>query len=61
MNQLNNYTPLSFEELNKMNGGESIWYWIAYGAGWVARGIKDDIDRMSQPGSYQWDPARPYG
>ncbi len=35
-----NYKNLSNEEMKTINGGESIWYWVAYGVGGVVRGIK---------------------
>ncbi|WP_146088805.1 hypothetical protein [Neolewinella xylanilytica] len=60
MKNLKNVEIIPHEELAVLNGGESIWYWIAYAAGWTARGIQSDIDRMSQPGRYEWSPARPY-
>ena len=30
---------ISEEEMQKINGGESFWYWVAYGAGSVGRGV----------------------
>lgn len=32
-------TPLSEEELIAVHAGESLWYWVAYGVGLVARGV----------------------
>jgi len=29
---------LSFDELKKINGGETAWYWVAYGVGQFVRG-----------------------
>ncbi|WP_240668983.1 bacteriocin [Flavobacterium columnare] len=29
----NNLKELSIKEMNEINGGESIWYWVAYGVG----------------------------
>ena len=39
-----NLKELSFEEASTINGGESLWYWVAYGAGAVAREVKDTVD-----------------
>lgn len=32
---------LTFEQANELSGGESLWYWIAYGVGAAGRGIAD--------------------
>jgi hypothetical protein len=32
-------SELSFEEAISINGGESLWYWVAYGVGAVASGL----------------------
>jgi hypothetical protein len=32
---------LTDEEASAINGGESLWYWVAYGAGSVARDVVD--------------------
>lgn len=30
---------LSPDEMAQYNGGESLWYWVAYGVGSIGRGI----------------------
>jgi hypothetical protein len=34
-------TELSEDEYVSINGGESLWYWVAYGAGAAAREVTD--------------------
>lgn len=58
---MNNYQDLTPLEIEACSGGESIWYWLSYAAGATVRALEEDWDRASQPGSYQWSPARPYG
>ncbi|MBT1705314.1 hypothetical protein [Chryseosolibacter indicus] len=31
---------LSSEEASSTNGGESLWYWVAYGVGAIGRGME---------------------
>ena len=52
---------LTVNQYQDITGGESIWYWISYGIGHIAREIGEDIERMQQPGGYEWSAARPYG
>ena len=32
---------LTTEELTAVNGGESLWYWVAYGVGTAAHAVVD--------------------
>jgi|LakMenE18May11ns_1017448.scaffolds.fasta_scaffold9005380_1 hypothetical protein len=34
---------LTFEESNGINGGESLWYWVAYGVGTAAHAVVDGV------------------
>ena len=35
----NQLVALSLIEMNEITGGESLWYWIAYGVGSIGRGV----------------------
>ncbi len=35
----NQLEALSLTEMNEITGGESLWYWIAYGVGSIGRGV----------------------
>lgn len=41
---LDGFSELSREESMSIIGGESLWYWIAYGVGYVGYVIKNSID-----------------
>ncbi len=34
---------LTFEESCEINGGESLWYWIAYGIGATAKVVSNGV------------------
>ena len=53
--------PLTIEDSRNTIGGESIWYWISYAAGWTVREIEEEIERLHDSKPYEWSPARPYG
>ncbi len=36
-----NLQELTFEQASGINGGESLWYWVAYGVGAGARAVAD--------------------
>ncbi|HPZ87380.1 MAG TPA: hypothetical protein PLQ32_04725 [Flavihumibacter sp.] len=44
---------LSMDEALSINGGETLWYWIAYGIGAGARGVYDGVkwvhENLKQP------------
>ena len=40
----NNLQVLSAKEAIEINAGESAWYWVAYGAGMVVRGVEAFMD-----------------
>lgn len=44
---------LTFEESCEINGGESLWYWIAYGIGATAKVVSNGVsavhDALKQP------------
>ncbi len=42
---------LSFEEASGINGGETLWYWIAYVAGGITHGLVNDL-RAASNGTY---------
>ena len=45
---------LSFEEALTINGGESLWYWIAYGVGATANFIyQAAISEPIRPSTYR--------
>ncbi|HMI64931.1 MAG TPA: hypothetical protein VK517_02780 [Cyclobacteriaceae bacterium] len=35
----NQFEALSLTEMNEITGGESLWYWAAYGVGSIGRGV----------------------
>ncbi len=39
--------PLTFEQANEINGGETAWYWIFYVIGGTMRGVSDDLHNAS--------------
>jgi len=39
---------LTFEQASGINGGESLWYWVAYGIGASARGVADAHEWMNK-------------
>lgn len=44
----NNLRELSSKEASSINGGESLWYWVAYGIGSLGR-LWNDGMTYSQP------------
>ena len=34
--------PLTFEQANEINGGETLWYWIFYAVGTMSHGLLND-------------------
>ena len=40
----NNLKELTHDEATAINGGESLWYWIAYSGGAVIRGFEAFMD-----------------
>jgi hypothetical protein len=38
-----NLIPLNSSELEITNGGESLWYWIAYALGYAAAGTNNAV------------------
>lgn len=47
-----NLQELTFEEASGINGGETLWYWIAYVAGAVAHGLASDL-KAAGNGTYK--------
>ena len=43
---------LTFEQASDINGGETLWYWIAYVAGGIVHGLVDDLKAASN-GTYK--------
>ncbi len=39
ISEMNGVEELTLNEIVEYNGGESLWYWIAYGVGSVGRGV----------------------
>ncbi|MCF0255821.1 MAG: hypothetical protein HUK10_05995 [Bacteroides heparinolyticus] len=39
---------LTLNEIIECNGGESLWYWVAYGVGSVGRGVKYVWDKHTE-------------
>lgn len=39
-----NLQELSFREASEINGGESLWYWIAYAAGAAAKEVVETYE-----------------
>jgi hypothetical protein len=38
---------LTGDELLITDGGESVWYWIAYGAGWLQKNVSEGVSHYS--------------
>jgi hypothetical protein len=45
---LRNLQELSMESCEMINGGESAWYWIAYGVGYFLRGMTSGAPSSGQ-------------
>lgn len=50
-----NLTNLTINEQIKINGGESAWYYIFYGVGYVAGAVDDFAHSFADSGAYgEW-------
>jgi hypothetical protein len=49
---LENLKELSSDEASSINGGESAWYWVAYGIGSVGRGVAYVWNEISRDPEY---------
>jgi hypothetical protein len=45
---LQNMQELSMEQCEKINGGETLWYWIAYGVGDFVKGMTSGAPNSGQ-------------
>lgn len=43
-NNVTDLQELSYEEIQEITGGETIWYWIFYGVGKTARFVEGAIE-----------------